>query len=187
MIRINLLPHREIKRAARQRQFNFLAMSIVILGLLVALLIHTIITDKISIQTGRNQFLEGHITQLNKKIASIKKLKEQIQVLLARKQVVEKLQHNRTVEVHLLDQLARRLPPGVYLRLIKQRNNVITLAGYAESNARVSNLMRNLDASPWLQAPKLIEIKSAIVNNLRTSAFALTVKLASPEQKSQGR
>ncbi|HCA26826.1 MAG TPA: fimbrial protein [Betaproteobacteria bacterium] len=187
MIRINLLPHREIKRAARQRQFNFLAGGVVTLGLLTALLIHSLIAGKISAQAERNHFLEKHITQLNKEIASIKKLKEQIQVMLARKQVVEKLQGNRAVEVHLLDQLARRLPPGVYLRSIRQQNNVITLAGYAESNARVSNLMRNLDASPWLQAPKLIEIKSATVNNLRTSAFALTVKLAVPGQKSQGR
>jgi type IV pilus assembly protein PilN len=186
MIRINLLPHRELKRAALKRQFAFFAGATAILGALVVLMGHTAISTRIDTQNGRNEFLKQEITKLDKEIEEIKKLKEQIQALLGRKQVVEGLQTNRSVEVHLLDQLARLLPEGVYLSSIKQQGNTITLAGYAQSNARVSTLMRNFESSNWLESPNLIEIKAATVNNLRASAFAMTVKLAPPQPADAG-
>lgn len=177
MIRINLLPHREQKRAARQRQFNFVAGGTAVLALLVVVLVHTLLAARIDNQASRNSYLEAEIAKLDQQIAEINKLKDQTQALLARKQVVETLQTNRSAVVHLLDQLVRQLPDGVYLKAVKQTGNDINLQGYAQSNARVAALMRNLDASPWLASPNLIETKAATVNNLRVSEFSLNVKL----------
>ena len=182
MIRINLLPHREQKRAARQRQFTVLAASVAAIGLLTALLVHSFISGRIETQNSRNHYLEAETSKLDKQIEEIKKLKDQTQALLARKKVVETLQSNRAQVVHLLDQLVRQLPEGIYLKGIKQTGDVVNLQGYAQSNARVSTLMRNLDASPWLESPELIEIKAATVNGLRTNEFSLNVKLTSPQQ-----
>lgn len=182
MIRINLLPHREEKRAARQRNFNFMALGAAALGLVTVLLVHTINNNKIETQNNRNHFLETETAKLDKQIEEIKKLKDQTQALLARKQVVETLQSNRGQAVHLLDQLVRQLPEGIYLKAIKQTGDMVNIQGYAQSNARVSTLMRNLDASPWLEAPVLIEIKVASVNNIRTNEFSLNVKLTAPKQ-----
>lgn len=186
MIRINLLPHRELKRAALKRQFAFFAGAAAILGVLVVLLGHTAISTRIDTQNGRNEFLKKEIAKLDKEIDEIKGLKEQIRAMLARKQVVESLQTNRSLEVHLLDQLARLLPEGVYLSSIKQQGDTVTLTGYAQSNARVSTLMRNFESSTWLKSPRLIEIKAATVNNLRASQFAMTVKLAPPPPAETG-
>jgi type IV pilus assembly protein PilN len=180
-IRLNLLPHRELKRIARQQHFTFLALGIGVLALLIVLLVHTIIVGRIDVQNGRNRYLETQITKLNKQIAEIRKLKEQTRALLARKNVVENLQANRAEVVHLLDQLARRLPEGLYLKAIKETGNNVNLQGYAQSSARVSTLMRSLEASPWLESPSLVEIKAATVNGLRVSAFSLNIKLSHPK------
>lgn len=186
MMRINLLPHREQKRAARQRQFAVLAGLVFGLAVVVALLGHTILSSRIDNQKNRNAFLQTEIVKLDKQIDEIKVLKEQIQALLARKKVVETLQGNRSQVVHLMDQLMRQLPDGVYLKAVKQTGNSINLQGYAQSNARVASLMRNLEASPWLVSPELIETKAATVNNLRVSEFSLNVKLTSPLQQDEG-
>lgn len=180
MIRINLLPHRELKRAARQNQFNILALGVVSMGLVTAILVHTAISGKIDTQNSRNTYLEAETAKLDSQINEIKKLKEQTQSLLSRKQVVETLQSDRAQAVHLLDQIARQLPEGVYIKAIKQDGNKVTLVGYAQSNARVSTLMRNLEASTWLELPTLVEIKSATINSLRTNEFTLDVKLTPP-------
>ena len=130
----------------------------------------------------RNEYLKTEIAKLDKDIADIKKLKEQTQALLARKQVVETLQTNRSQDVHLLDQLVRRLPEGVYLKSIEQAGNLVHLQGYAQSSARVSTLMRNLNASPWLEGATLVEIKSATVQGLRANEFSLDVQLVAPDK-----
>lgn len=182
MIRINLLPHREQKRAARQRQLAFFAGTVSVLGLVLVFMVHSILGAQVENQGARNKFLEAEIKKLDDQIAEIKKLKEQTQAMLARKQVVETLQSNRSAVVYLLDQLVRQLPDGVYLKAVKQTGNDINLQGYAQSNARVATLMRNLEASSWLQSPNLIETKAATVNNLRVSEFSLNVKLIRPEQ-----
>ena len=182
MIRINLLPHREQKRAARQRQLIFLAGYIAVLGLLLVFLGHSILGARIDSQGTRNQFLEKEIKKLDSQIAEIKQLKEQTQAMLARKQVVETLQSDRSAVVYLLDQIVRRLPDGVYLKAIKQTGNDVNLQGYAQSNARVATLMRNLESSPWLESPNLIETKAATVNNLRVSEFSVNIKLTRLKQ-----
>jgi type IV pilus assembly protein PilN len=158
-IRINLLPHREQKRQARQRQFYTLMISLAILGLAVIALVHGILAAKIESQESRNKVLKTEIAKLDEQIKEIDKLRDQIQAVLARKQVVETLQGNRSEAVHLLDQLVRQLPDGIYIRSVKQVDAKVTMVGYAQSNARVSTLMRNIEASPWLSNPELVQIK----------------------------
>jgi len=158
-IRINLLPHREQKRQARQRQFYTLMISLAVLGLAVIAFVHGILAAQIESQESRNRVLKSEIAKLDEQIKEIDRLRDQIQAVLARKQVVETLQSNRSEAVHLLDQLVRQLPDGIYLRSIRQQGAKVTVLGYAQSNARVSTLMRNIEASPWLSTPELVEIK----------------------------
>ncbi|HEY7944917.1 MAG TPA: PilN domain-containing protein, partial [Casimicrobiaceae bacterium] len=108
------------------------------------------------------------------------KLREQTQALLARKQIVETLQSNRTEAVHLLDQLVRDLPDGLYLKSVKQVGAKVTLTGYAQSNARVSTLMRSIESSPWLTAPELIEIKSVPLDKQKVNEFTLSLQMKRP-------
>ena len=182
MIRLNLLPHRELKRKARQQQFAVLAGITFFLGLLTVGMVHIMITGQIEYQESRNDYMKNQIAILDKQIDEIKQIRAQTQVLLARKKVVETLQDNRSDVVHLLDQLVRLLPDGVYLRSIKQTNQTINLTGYAQSNARVSTLMRKLESSPWLGLPSLVEIKASKVNNARLNAFSLNVTLVRSSQ-----
>ena len=181
MIRINLLPHRELARAARRRQFSILLGMAVATGVVVVLLGHSYIAASQSTQDARNTFLDQEIAKLDIQIGEIKKIREQTQALLARKQVVETLQSNRTEVVHLFDQMIRLLPEGLYLKSFGQVGNVVTLSGYTQSSARVSTLMRNMEDSPWFESVSLIEIKAATVNNLRANEFVLTVK-QTPQQ-----
>jgi len=164
-VRINLLPHREQKRQARQRQFITLIISLAILGLAVVALVHGLLVKQIESQEARNKILKTEIAKLDEQIKEIDRLREQIQSVLSRKQVVETLQANRSEAVHLLDQLVRQLPDGIYLRSVKQADAKVTIIGYAQSNARVSTLMRNIEASPWLTKPELVEIKLVPVPN----------------------
>jgi type IV pilus assembly protein PilN len=188
MIRINLLPHREQRRQARQRQFVSLAIGLAILGLALVLLVHVIFGAQIEGQESRNNLLKAETAKLDEQIKEIDKLREQTQALLARKQIVETLQSNRTEAVHLLDQMVRQLPDGIYLKSLRQSGPKVTLVGYAQSSARVSTLMRNIDASPWLQNPELVEIKSVaspVTKDLRVNEFILNVQLkqvAPPEE-----
>lgn len=177
MIPINLLPHRAERRKALQRQFFGMAAGAVGVGILSVVLVHGVLAQRIDSQKSRNNYLHGEIVELDKQIDEIKKLKEQTQAMLDRKKVVEALQTNRTEAVRLLDQLVRQLPDGLYLKAIKQTNDVVNITGYASSNARVSTLMRNLDASPWLEEPKLVEIKATRVGNNAVNEFSLNIKL----------
>jgi type IV pilus assembly protein PilN len=177
MVRINLLPHREQKRQARQRQFVSMAIGLAVLALAVVGLVHVGIAARIENQNGRNALLKTEIAKLDEQIKEIDKLREQTQALLARKQIVETLQSNRTEAVHALDQLVRQLPDGVYLRSVKQNGPRLTLIGYAQSNARVSTLMRNIESSPWLEKPELVEIKSVALDKQKVNEFTLNLKL----------
>jgi type IV pilus assembly protein PilN len=162
-MRINLLPHREQKRQARQRQFVSLTIALAILGVAIVALVHAVLAARIDNQNSRNTLLKTRIAELDSQIKEIDKLRDQIQQVLARKQVVETLQSNRNEAVHLLDQLVRQLPEGVYLQSVKQTDKKVTIVGYAQSNARVSTLMRNIEGSPWLEKPELVEIKLVTV------------------------
>ena len=122
-------------------------------------LVHLVLAGQIDAQNGRNKLLKTEIAKLDDQIKEIDKLRDQIQQVLARKQVVESLQANRNEAVHLLDQLVRQLPDGIYLSSVKQTDAKVQIIGYAQSNARVSTLMRNIEASPWLAKPELVEVR----------------------------
>ncbi|MBW8306519.1 MAG: PilN domain-containing protein, partial [Thiobacillus sp.] len=147
-------------------------------GVIAVVLGHGVIAAHQSAQDTRNAYLEQEIAKLDGQIGEIKKIREQTQALLERKQVVETLQSNRTEVVHLFDQMIRLLPDGLYLKSFKQAGDIITISGYTQSSARVSTLMRNLNDSPWFESADLVEIKSATVNNLRPNEFVLSVKQA---------
>jgi type IV pilus assembly protein PilN len=181
MIRINLLPYRAERRRARNRQFGIAAALTAGLGVVVWFAGHTVLAGRIEHQEARNDYLKKQIAVLDKQIAEIKTLKTQIQALLARKEVVEKLQSNRTEVVHLLDQMVRIVPEGVYFTRLKQTGNALSLTGYAQSSARVSTLMRNIEDSPWLGEPQLVEIKAEQVGKLRLNQFILNFKLTPPQ------
>ncbi len=173
MIRINLLPHREEKRKARQKQFAILAGLTTVVALATAGLLWTIFNQQIDNQKGRNKVWTDEIASLDKQIDEIKKIREETASLLAKKQVVESLQSNRSEPVYLLDQLLRQLPEGLYLKSIKQTGTKVNITGYAQSNARVAALMRNVEASPYIENPNLVEIKATTVNTVRANEFNL--------------
>ena len=189
-IRINLLPHREQKRQARQRQFVSLALSLGVLALAVVALVHGILSAQIDAQKDRNALLKKEIAKLDEQIKEIDRLREQIQAVLSRKQVVETLQANRSEAVHLIDQLVRQLPDGIYLSSVRQTGAKVTVTGYAQSNARVSTLMRNIEASPWLASPELVEIRLvpapgvAASSDLKINAFTMSfvIKRVAPAE-----
>jgi type IV pilus assembly protein PilN len=184
MIRINLLPHREARRKAQRRQLAVLGAMVAGLALGIAVLVHGVIAGYISAQSERNEFLKRENAKLDKEIEEIKKLKEDIQALLARKQIIETLQAERSQTVLLLDQLVRQTPDGVYLKSLKQEGLKVNVTGYAQSNARVATLMRNLESAPNLEEAQLVETKAAEVNKKRLTEFNLNfrVKRASPEE-----
>jgi type IV pilus assembly protein PilN len=174
-VRVNLLPHREERRTRGRQHFAVLAGLTAVLGLVVVGAGYLYVAGLISTQEERNAFLKSEIAKLDKEIAEIKKLKDEIAALLARKQIIETLQADRAQTVHLLDQLVRQMPEGVYLRSVRQRGLGVNLLGYAQSNARVSTLMRNIESSPWLADPKLVEIKASTVNKKRLSEFNMNL------------
>jgi type IV pilus assembly protein PilN len=181
VIRVNLLPHRAEKRRARQIQFiAFSVISIAAAGFLVGA-VELAIDTQISYQERRNTYLQQETAVLDKQIAEIKKLREQTQSLLARKNVVEGLQATRSDVVHLLDQMLRILPDDVYLKTLKQTGNRIAMVGFTQSNARVSTLMRAIDDSPWLDTPTLIEIHAINSKGSRISEFTLNFNLTKPK------
>lgn len=177
MIRINLLPHREEKRKVRRQQFYALSGLIVVLSGLIVILVHSIISGYIAQQEGKNAFLRKEIALLDKEIDEIKRLREQTDALLSRKRVIESLQDNRAEAVQLFNELARQVPVGIYLKSVKQSGQKVSIVGYAQSNARVSSLMRNLEASPLLGLPNLVEIKAVTLNNRRVAEFSMTVMI----------
>jgi len=177
MIRVNLLPHREAQRKQQQQQFFILLAFVVVIGAASWFSVHTYLSDRLQEQQSRNKYLQEEIVKLDKQIAEIKKLQEQTAALLARKKVVETLQSNRAEVVHLLDQLVRQLPDGVYLKGIKQKGNVVTITGYTQSQARVSTLMRNLESSNNLENPGLIEIKAVQLRGQRINEFTMNINI----------
>ncbi|MBI5626163.1 MAG: PilN domain-containing protein [Nitrosomonadales bacterium] len=178
MMRINLLPHRAEKRRARQIQFIAFSVISVLLGAMLVGFVQVAIGTQISYQERRNTYLKDETAKLDAQIAEIKKLREETKALLERKDTVEKLQSDRSDAVHLLDQMLRILPEGVYLKSLKQSGKKINLVGYSQSNARVSTLMRAIDDSPWLESATLVVVSSTRVGNNRISEFTLNFSLS---------
>jgi type IV pilus assembly protein PilN len=177
VIRINLLPWREARRKAARQHLGVLGGMVAVLGLLIVGAVHLTIAGYIAVQSDRNEFLKRENVRLDKEIEEIKKLKNEIAALLARKQIIERLQADRAQAVYLLQELVQQVPDGVYLKTIRQTGLKINMVGYAQSNARVSTLMRNFAASPYLENPDLVEIKAVNVSNKRVSEFNMNVSL----------
>ena len=180
MARINLLPWRAERRKARQKEFGVMLGLAVLGGILASFLIVSFYNGRISSQNARNDYLRGEIASVDKQIGEIEALDKQKARLLARKEVIEQLQSNRSQMVHLFDELVKTIPDGVALTSIKQEGEMLTLSGRSQSNARVSTYMRNLEGSGWMTRPELTVIEAREGNSGLPYAFDLTVKLANP-------
>ena len=169
MIRINLLPHREMRRERRKKDFIGLCVLTAVAAGGVAFLVGMGINRQISAQSERNAFIEAENKKLDQQIKEIANLRQEIDALKARQTAVENLQSDRTLPVHLLDELVKHTPEGIFLKTIKQDDKKVLLNGFAQSNERVSELLRNLaNVSPWPERPELIEIKSVMIGQANT-------------------
>lgn len=177
MIRINLLPYRELRKLEHRRRFqNLLALTLAA-GVLVLAAGYFVQARALQQQEARNQRLDSAINEMSAKLGKIESLRQQRAALLARKELASQLQNGRLEAVLLFDELIRTLPEGVYLKDFKQSGDNATLTGYALSGARVSNYMGMLAAAETFDDPILIEVKAANQGNLRTSEFSLTVNM----------
>ena len=186
MILINLLPHREAARKRRRETFYATLGLAAVAGALIAGAAYLWFQAQISNQQDKNGILQSAITKLDAEIKEISTLQAEIAALRARQQAVEDLQGDRNMPVHLLNELVRQLPDGVYLTSMKQENQTVTLQGMAQSNERVSELLRNLgNNSPWLVKPELVEITSTNINlsprdQRRVANFTMRIGLKRP-------
>lgn len=190
MIRINLLPHREEKRKQRKAAFFRMLALAAVGGLAIVLAVGCIFAAQIAEQEQRNNFIKAENTRLDAQIKEITTLKQEIEALKARQQAVEDLQSDRNQPVYLMDELVKQVPEGIYLRSFKQENQRVVVTGYAQSNERVSELLRNMgNNSPWLERPDLIEIRSATIGQGRDAKkifdFTVNVGIKRPRDKEQ--
>lgn len=183
MILINLLPHRELARKRRRDLFNAMTGLAVLLGVIIAGFVSVWLQTELSVQQGRNQLLKAEIKRFEGQIKDIANLENEIAALRARQQAVEDLQADRNLPVHLLSELVRQLPDGVYVSSLRQDNQTVSLQGSAQSNERVSELLRNLsNNSPWFARPELVEIVAGNVTlagkeQHRVANFTIRVRL----------
>lgn len=173
------MPHRQIKRAERQREFGLMAIGTGVIAIAIIFLGWTYLSSQLSAQQERNARLDKAIGVLDQEIADIKKLQTEIKSLLERKGIVENLQTSRSQAVVILDLVARQLPNGIIIKNIKQTGNTVMLQGLADTQARVSTLSKNLeDTKAWVNGTPVIgEIKSVIVNNIKQNDFSLSFNL----------
>ena len=188
MARINLLPWREELRKEKQREFSVAAAGSAFIMAGIILLIHLNINSLIENQQSRNNFLKEQIKQVEAKIKEISELEKQKQQLIDRMKVIEQLQTNRPEIVHVFEELVKATPEGLSIKSIKQNASGLTIEGDAQSNARVSAFMRNLDMSPWFENPVLSVIQTQGQGTQRARSFSLQVKQSKPgsEQENKG-
>lgn len=181
MTAINLLPWREAQRKEKQQQFFMALGGAVAVMLLIVGVAHLHVESMIDAQNSRNSFLQSQIDRVEKQIVEIDAIEKEKQSLLSRMTVIQELQQGRSEMVHVFDEMVKVIPDGVYVTDLKQQEGVFELVGKAQSNARVSSLMRNFDASEWFKDPKLTEIVSVkdAKTGTRESKFKLVVNLSS--------
>lgn len=187
MIKINLLPHREEKRKQLKNDFFALLALFAILGALVVIVIFTIFSQEISAQNDKNNFIKAENTKLDEKIKEVASLTQEIDSLKKRQEAVEDLQGDRNQPVFMLDELVKHTPEGLYLKTLKQEGQRVALTGYAQSNERVSEFLRNVtNQSPWLQKPELVEIKLVTLGQGRDAKsvfeFSMNVDIKRPRE-----
>ncbi len=187
MAQINLLPWREERRQERKREFLVILAMVAVLGAALVFLADRMVNSQIDYQNSRNNYLNSHIQELNKQVAEIKELQKRRNQLIERMRVIQELQGTRPVIVRILDQIVRTVPDGVFYTHLKNTNRKISINGIAESNNRVSSLMRRLDASDWLASPNLDKVKAATQYGDQATTFNLTVNVVLPEaDKNEG-
>ena len=185
MARINLLPWREELRKQRQREFGYMLVGGMIITLLLVILAHMIIQGEIDYQNERNNLLRREIAELNKKINAIRELEKVKSSLLSRMEVIQQLQTSRPQIVHLFDEMIRVLPDGVLFTSIGQSGGTISIKGMAQSNARVSALMRSIEKSDWLDKPSLEKIVSKERGKTGLFTFNLKMRQTTPKTGEQ--
>lgn len=185
MPHINLLPWREAARQERQRQFAVVAVGAAVLAALVVVLIHIQYSGMIENQRSRNQFLESQIKAVDKQIAEIKTLKDDKKALLARMEVIQKLQRSRPEVVHLFEEISKATPKGVFLLNANRKGNKLNIEGVADSNDSVSAFMRQLNASLYLNNPRLAVIESNKAGYKDASWFKLDVDQVEAKESDQ--
>ncbi|MDR1646708.1 MAG: PilN domain-containing protein [Zoogloeaceae bacterium] len=183
MIRINLLPYREEARQARRKQFDIMLGLSVVVGALIIGLGYLLLDQLISTQQLRNDYLKEKIGVLDKNIAEVEAFKKEIQSLVERKNTIESLQEDRSEMVHLLSGLVEQVPAGIHLTEVRQTDKNVTLKGFTQSSSRVSTLMKNIEESPWMEAPKLHFIEAVRVNKRALGKFALEFRLVQEPEK----
>lgn len=181
MTRINLLPWREELRQEKQKQFMSMLVLSIILAAAIVGLIHFQMNSKIDYQNSRNQFLSAEIAKLDNEIKEIRELQKVRKSLVERMEVIQDLQGSRPSIVHLFTELVTTVPNGVFLKTLEQKDDTLRIVGEAESNARVSSYMRNLNASDWLKDPNLDVIEIEDKKITRISSFILSVKQTAPK------
>lgn len=193
MILINLLPHREAARKRRRDVFNVSLGVSALVGGLLAGIVFLWFQAQLSVQQGKNQILQTEIKRFDEQIKDIAGLEAEITALVARQQAVEDLQADRNLPVHLLTELVKQLPDGVYLASMRQDNQTVTLQGDAQSNERVSELLRNLgNNTPWFAKPELVEIVAGSValtprDQRRIARFTIRVRLVRASEAEKAR
>jgi type IV pilus assembly protein PilN len=180
MAKINLLPWRELRREKQRKEFLAVLGGVAAAGVLVALIGHLLVNGQIDYQNERNQYLKTHIAALDKQVAEIKELQTRRNQLIDRMKVIGDLQGTRPLIVRIFDEIVRTLPDGVYFRGMERTGQQITIRGTAESNNRVSSLMRRLDASEWFSEPTLKGVKANPGFGEQANDFDLTVKVSMP-------
>lgn len=188
MARINLRPWREERRAEQQKEFLAVLAGVVIVGLLFVFLQDRWINSNIDEQQARNSYLSGEIASLERKIKEIDELKKRRDQLIARMRVIQELQGNRPVIVHMFDEIVRTMPDGVYFTSLTRQGDNLSIRGRAESNNRISSLMRKLDNSKWFMEPNLTAVKAISdgENGEKSNDFDLTVKRYVPAEDQEG-
>lgn len=184
MMHINLLPYREQRRKDRRNRFYLLLALVIAAGVAVIIMINSVISGYVQRQQNINNYIQSQINNLNQQTQQVNTKRQERESLLERRRVIENLQNIRGQAVRLLNEIALKVPEGVYLTSIQQTGKRIQLQGYAQANSRVSALMRNLEESPYLQQTRLIEVKAATQNNRRISQFSISVDLADTVQES---
>lgn len=197
MIRINLLPHRELRRERRKKDFMAMLVATVIASAGIAAVVALGINGRIEAQQARNDFIKKENEKLDAQVKEIAQLREEIDALRARQLAVENLQRDRTLPVHLMDELVRQTPDGMFFNQLRQIERKVTLTGLSQSNDRVSSLLRNIaNETPWLERPELVEIKAITLgkpdarekdpNARRVFQFQLHATIKAAEQPAEG-
>ncbi|MHB1951971.1 MAG: PilN domain-containing protein, partial [Acidiferrobacteraceae bacterium] len=183
MIRVNLLPWREIRRKEEDRELLVMAGGAWFVVAMIVVYAHLHVRALVSDQKQRNQFLQQQIALVNSQIGQIATIKKQRADLITRMKIITKLQESREQMVHVFDDLVREMPPGMYLTSIQQGGAILTISGVAQSNARVSAFLRHLDHSRWFANPNLDVINVVRQNGARVSKFKLLVSIADKKPK----